>query len=74
MEKKQQIDSLLLQIKELEEEIKILRDSCSHEKKTIRFVNQNSTHSNGLPKWVCDICGGVTGTPAPIEVEEWLKT
>ena len=74
MEKKRNIESLLLQIKELEKEVNTIRQECSHEKKTIRFAQSNTTHSVGSPKWVCVHCGGVIGIPSYTEVEKWLKT
>ena len=74
MEKKQHIESLLIQIKALEKEVNTLRQECSHEKTTIKFAQSPHAHSTGPPKWVCDVCGGVTGIPSYAEVEKWLKT
>ena len=74
MEKKQHIDSLLIQIKALEKEVNTIRQECSHEQKVIKFAPSPHTQSVGPPKWVCEVCGGVTGIAKLSEVEKWLKT
>ncbi len=74
MEKKQHIESLLMQIKVLEKEVNTLRQECSHPKKAIRFTSSTHTQSAASPKWLCEVCGGVIGIPSYVEVERWLKT
>jgi len=74
METKKRIESLLFQIKKLEKEVNDIRNSCLHKKKSIKFVDQNSSHSNGFPRWFCVECGALKGIPSPSEIKEWLET
>ena len=59
-------DNLLNKISECQRELKKIQDSCTHQKKDIRFID----YRKGV-RYVCQNCKLVLGWPSKKEVDRW---
>lgn len=72
MAAKRKVEKLLNQKSKIERELRMIRENCSHTKRTIKQVtlgegNQVST------RWVCDECAAAVGYPSEDELKKYLK-
>jgi len=59
-------DNLLNKISECQRELKKIQDSCTHQKKDIKFID----YQRGV-RYVCQNCKLVLGWPSKEEVDKW---
>ena len=59
-------DNLLNKISECQRELKKIQDSCTHQKKDIKFID----YQRGV-RYVCQNCKLVLGWPSKEEVGKW---
>jgi hypothetical protein len=66
--KKQKIETLNVQIKELNKEKETLQKTCNHKNLIVKFENGTS-----VMKTYCEDCSKETGYPSQSQIEDFLK-
>lgn len=67
------VESLLTRKRDVERELKVIRDECTHEIKVIRLIPINLSQTQVEIKWVCEGCDQTLGYPKEIEVNKFLS-
>ena len=67
------VEILLTRKRDVERELKVIRDKCKHEIKVIRLIPKNLSPSQVDIRWVCEGCDTTLGYPTEIEVKNYIN-
>ena len=67
-----QIEKLLSQKHKIERELKVMQESCSHTKRTIKQVTLGEGCQTST-RWICNECSAVVGYPSEVELKKYLN-
>ena len=66
------VERLLNQKNKIERELRMMQESCSHNKQTIKQVTLGEGCQTST-RWVCNECLAVVGFPSEVELKKYLK-
>jgi hypothetical protein len=67
------VENLLTKKRDVERELKVIRDLCKHEKKVLRLVPLKASPSQVDTRWVCERCDIPLGYPNQEEIKKFLS-
>ena len=67
------VEKLLARKRDVERELKVIRDNCKHQQKILRLIPHESHPSQVETRWVCEACDLAVGYPSSDELKKFLS-